>query len=107
MTFAATGPDFSGGFEMEPLPLPGADPKTWYRTPNITPQPGSGLMKFPDRETFVARFQRGGRQAAGSVMPWEAFARMTSEDLGAIYEYLHSLPPQPGPTGDAAFTKSE
>jgi hypothetical protein len=64
-------------------------------------------MKFPDRETFVARFQRGGRQHAGSVMPWEAFARMTSEDLGAIYEYLHSLQPQDGPTGEAPFKKAE
>ena len=25
-TFVATGPDFSGGFEMDPLPLAGADP---------------------------------------------------------------------------------
>ena len=107
MTFVATGPEFSGGMEMEPMPLPGADPSIWYRTPNLTPQKGSSLMNFPDRETFVARFQRGGRQQAGSVMPWEAFARMTTEDLGAIYEYLHSLRPEDGPTGDAAFKKAE
>jgi mono/diheme cytochrome c family protein len=106
-TFSATGPEFSGGWEMEPLPLPGADPATWYRTPNLTPAKGSGLMKFPDRETFIARFQRGGRQQAGSVMPWEAFGRMSAEDLGAVYEFLHSLQPQDGPTGDAAFRKSE
>lgn len=107
MTFAATGPEFSGGMEMEPMPFPGADLSTWFRTPNLTPKKGSGLLKFPDRETFIARFQRGGRQHAGSVMPWEAFARMTNEDLGALYEYLHSLPPEDGPTGDAAFKKSE
>jgi mono/diheme cytochrome c family protein len=107
MTFAATGPEFSGGMEMEPMPFPGADPAVWFRTPNITPAKGSGLTKFPDRETFVARFQRGGRQHAGSVMPWEAFARMSAEDLGAIYEYLHTLSPQEGPTGDAPFRKAE
>lgn len=107
MTFTATGPEFSGGMEMEPMPFPGADMSTWFRTPNLTPQKGSALMKFPDRETFIARFQRGGRQHAGSVMPWEAFARMTTEDLGAVYEYLHSLPPEDGPTGDAAFKKTE
>ena len=107
MTFAATGPEFSGGMEMEPMPFPGADLSTWFRTPNLTPAKGSGLMKFPDRETFIARFQRGGRQHAGSVMPWEAFARMSNEDLGAVYEYLHSLRPENGPTGDAAFKKAE
>src|SRR5215471_16597494 len=91
-TFAATGPEFSGGMEMEPIPLTGADPKLWFKTPNLTPMHGSGLLKFPDRETFVARFQRGGRQHLGSVMPWEPFARISNEDLGALYEFLHSLP---------------
>jgi len=57
-------------------------------------------MKFPDRATFIARFQRGGRQYAGSAMPWEAFARMSTEDLGAVYEFLHGLAPQDGPSGD-------
>jgi mono/diheme cytochrome c family protein len=104
-TFAATGPDFSGGFDLEPIPLPGVDPKVWYRTPNITPKEGSALMKFPDRATFIARFQRGGRQYDGSVMPWEAFARMNSNDLGAIYEFLHTLPPQDGPSGDPQLKK--
>lgn len=104
-TFAATGPDFAGGFELEPMPGPGIDPKVWYRAPNITPQAGSALMKFPDRETFVARFQRGGRQYAGSVMPWEAFARMSNEDLAAIYEFLHTLAPQDGPSGDPEIRK--
>ena len=104
-TFAATGADFSGGFEMEPIPAPGVDPKIWFRTPNITPKPGSALLKFPDRDTFVARFQRGGRQYPGTAMPWEAFARMTSEDLGAVYEFLHTLAPQDGPSGDPQIRK--
>jgi mono/diheme cytochrome c family protein len=102
-TFAATGPEFSGGFEMEPRPAPGADPNVWFRTPNLTPAPGGGLLKFPDRETWVARFQRGGRHEPGSVMPWEAFARMTTDDIAALYEFFKSLPPVAGPTGEAAF----
>jgi len=106
-TFVATGPDFSGGFEMEPLPLPGADPTLWFRTPNVTPKTDSALMKFPDRETFIARFQKGGRQHDGSPMPWEAFARMTTEDIGALYEFLHSLQSQEGPTGEPTFKKME
>ena len=106
-TFAATGPDFSGGFEMEPLALPRADLTVWFRTPNITPKAGSALMKFPDRDTFIARFQKGGRQHAGSPMPWEALARMTTEDIGALYEYLHSLSPLDGPAGEPTFKKAD
>lgn len=105
-TFAATGPEFSGGFELEPIEGPGIDRNVWYRTPNLTPKDGSALMKFPDRETFIARFQKGGRQFAGSVMPWEAFARMSTEDLGAVYEFLRSLPPTDGPAGDPQVRKN-
>jgi mono/diheme cytochrome c family protein len=106
-TFEPTGPDFSGGEEMEPLPLVGADHETWYRTPNLTPMKGSALMKFPDRATFVARFKVGGRQQPGSPMPWEAYAKMSAEDIGAIYEFLRGLAPAEGPTGDAAFRKAD
>lgn len=104
-TFVATGPEFSGGFEMEPIPMAGIDQTVWFRTPNITPAAGSALMKFPDRETFIARFQKGGRPHPGSTMPWEAFARMTTEDIAALYEYLHSLAPAEGPTGEPGFIK--
>ena len=106
-TFEPIGPDFSGGEEFEPMPLPGADMKTWFRTPNITPQKGSALMKFPDRATFVARFKVGGRQHAGTPMPWEAFARMSAEDVGALYEFLRSLPPADGFAGEVTYKKSD
>jgi hypothetical protein len=71
----------------------------------LTPAPGSSLLKFSDRETFIARFQRGGRQYPGSAMPWETFARMSTNDLAALYEFFRSLPPAAGPTGEAAFRK--
>jgi len=105
VTFAATAPEFSGGEEMSPAARPGADRAVWFRTPNLTPATGSALNKFPDRATFVARFQRGGRQYAGSPMPWEAFARMSDADLGALYEYFRGLPAQAGPAGDPRFRK--
>ena len=92
LTFAVNGPEFSGGNAMEPAALPDADPTIWFRPPNITPATQSALSKFPDRETFVARFQRGGRHHAGSPMPWECFGRMSTNDIGALYEFLHSLP---------------
>ena len=28
-----------------------------------------------------------------TVMPWLAFSQMTEEDLGAIYDYLKTVPP--------------
>jgi hypothetical protein len=40
-------------------------------------------------------------------MPWEAFARMTTEDIAALYEYLHSLPPVDGPVGEPTFKKAD
>ena len=105
LTFAAVGPEFAGGEVMGPLQLPGADPSIWYVTPNLTPAKGSALLKFPDRATFVARFKVGGRHHDGSPMPWEAFARMTETDISALYEFLHSLPAQTGPTGEPTFKK--
>jgi len=106
-SFAPTGPEFSGGFDMEPVPLPGADPTLWFKTPNITPREGSALLKFPDRDTFVARFLKGGRHYAGSPMPWESFARMSTDDLAALWEFLRSLPPLDGPTGEPSFKKAD
>jgi mono/diheme cytochrome c family protein len=106
LSFAAVRPEFAGGNEMEPAERLGADKNIWFRTPNLTPSSGSALSKFPDRETFIARFQRGGRQYPGSPMPWEAFGTMNEQDLGALYEFLHSLAPQHGPTGDPRFRKA-
>jgi len=61
--------------------VPGAEKSTWFVTPNLTPAKNSTLRKFPDRETFVARFRVGGRHYPGSPMPWEAFARMSVSDI--------------------------
>jgi mono/diheme cytochrome c family protein len=105
LTFANVGPEFAGGTEMAPELRPGADPNIWFRTPNLTPSRDSALSKFPDRETFIARFQRGGFHYEGSPMPWEPYGRMSSADLGALYEYFHSLQPQPGPVGEPTFAK--
>jgi mono/diheme cytochrome c family protein len=106
-TFEPSGPEFSGGEEFEPMPLPDVDMKTWFRTPNITPKTGSALMKVPDRATFIARFKVGGRQHAGTPMPWESYARMSHEDVGALYEFLRSLPPADGATGEVTFKKTD
>jgi mono/diheme cytochrome c family protein len=100
MTGAHTGPAFSGGNIQEPTLFAGVDPTIRFRPPNITPLRGSALMKFPDRATFIARFKNGGRKFTGSPMPWEAFAKMTPEDIGALYEYLLTVPAAGTPAPD-------
>jgi mono/diheme cytochrome c family protein len=105
-TGAPTGPEFSGAASpMEPLPLKGVDTSRWFMPPNITPLEKSAFSKFPDRATFVARFKNGGRQHDGSPMPWEAFKRMTPEDLGAIYEFLRTVPPSGEPAPEDPTVK--
>lgn len=66
---------------------------------NLTPDPKTGLGGWT-REQFVARFQSvadmGQDAPAGpgdSAMPWESYAGMSEEDLGALFAYLQSLPP--------------
>jgi len=67
-------------------------------TPNLTTHPeGIGDISRAD---FIALFRANGSGRAttlktNTVMPWVAFAGMTDEDLGAIWAYLQSLPPQP------------
>src|SRR5262245_41613557 len=55
LTFAPNGPEFSGGVAMEPAIRDGVDKSLWFQPPNLTPLKGSALLRFPDRETFVAR----------------------------------------------------
>lgn len=92
------GAPFAGGRRF-PVPAPGAG--SVYAA-NLTPDPETGLGHWT-REAFIARFRNAtlaqARQqpveAGGfnSVMPWWAFAEMSEEDLGSIYDYLRSLPP--------------
>lgn len=103
LTCLPTGPEFSGGLVMAPSERDDADPGIRYRTPNLTPAKGSALSKFPDRATFVARFLHGGRQHAGSPMPWEFFGRLSEADAGALYQFLSSLPEVPEPADSGAI----
>jgi mono/diheme cytochrome c family protein len=72
------------------------------RSMNITPDP-SGIGNWT-KEQFIRRFKmytdssyvlpkvdlaKGDLQ---SIMPWTMYAGMTDEDLGAIYEYLRTVP---------------
>lgn len=91
------GEPYAGGFTFA---LPGGT----LRSPNITPHPTTGIGAW-NRDMFVQRFKAyvaAGYQpplvdpAKGemqTVMPWTMYAGMKEEDLGAIYDYLASLPP--------------
>jgi len=68
--------------------------------PNLTPDPKTGRIASWTEEQFLARFRQG-RLIPGTPMPWNAFARMTDDDLRAIYRYLRTVTPvehDPGPS---------
>jgi mono/diheme cytochrome c family protein len=83
-----TGPRLAGGTPME---LEGASGGT-VAPPNLTPDPRTGRIATWTEQDFVERF-RAGERVPGSPMPWRMFARMSDDDLRAIYMYLHSVPP--------------
>ncbi len=87
------GREFSGGWAMN---------GPWGRnvSANITPDPNT-FVGQASRELFIARFkgfaamadpeeQRPAPPGMNTIMPWIAFSRMTEQDLGAIYDYLHT-----------------
>jgi mono/diheme cytochrome c family protein len=80
-----TGAKFSGGLTFE-------EPLGTFTTPNLTPDPETGLLATWNEETFVKRL-KGGLIHEGTPMPWSSFAMMDEVDIRAIYLYLNSLDP--------------
>jgi mono/diheme cytochrome c family protein len=88
------GAQLAGGWELR-------GPWGRVRTANLTPHPETYVGRATKTE-FIGRFRAfagfdgaiAPKAAPGSntVMPWLAFAGMTDQDLGAIYDYLHSVP---------------
>ena len=65
---------------------------------NLTPDPETGLGKV-SKQDFLARFHGVDPAtlppgAPNSVMMWSQYHRVSDQDLGAIYDYLRTLPPQ-------------
>ena len=88
------GPRFGGAIGMPD----DHNPKRAWSAPNLTSDPKTGRLGTLTEDAFIARF-RMGRLIDGSPMPWPAFAKMTDDDLRAIYRYLKSLPPVERDTG--------
>lgn len=91
------GLDFAGGMEFK---IP---PRNYrVRTGNITPDADSGIGTWTEQQ-FVDRFKgfetpddhtlSDAEQRQNTVMPWTLFARLTREDLSAMYAYLRTLKP--------------
>ena len=96
MTGAYEGAPFSGG---NPGPSD-VDPNVILAPPNLTPHEGTGYITGWSEEQFLTRF-RGGKLIPETIMPWAAYARMTDDDIRAIYRYLRTLDPverDPGPS---------
>ena len=86
-------PKLSGG-----TPMAGEDGKS-YTPPNLTPDPKTGHLRNWTEDQFLTRFRAGPINGL-SHMPWRAFARMSDDDIRAIYRYLKTVPPtenDPGP----------
>ena len=86
VTGAYTGPRLAGGSPMEA----GDKAHTKLVPPDITANPGTGRAATWSEDEFVARF-RAGERIPGSPMPWQAFRRITDDDMRAIYRYLRSI----------------
>jgi len=87
------GREYSGGWAMN---------GPWGRniSANITPHPKT-FVGLASHELFITRFkgyaamadtleQRPAPAGMNTIMPWIAFSGMTDQDIGAIYDYLHS-----------------
>ncbi len=88
MTGELTGPRFAGTKDFTDE----ADASRTWSPPNITADKETGRLGQMTEDQFVARFRQG-RVIDGSPMPWQAFSRLTEDDLRSIYRYLSSLPP--------------
>ena len=87
MTGALTGPRYGGTTGFKEV----VDSARTWSPPNITSDPETGRLGKMNEDQFVARFHQG-RLIPGSPMPWQAFARMSDDDLRSIYRYLKSVP---------------
>lgn len=88
MTGALVGPRFGGTKDFTEADDPGHS----WSPPNITSDPETGRLAKLNEDQFVARFRQG-RLLPGSPMPWQAFSRMSEDDLRSIHKYLMTVPP--------------
>lgn len=92
------GEVFAGGFEFM---LPDGSGSI-VRSSNLTPDKTTGIGNWT-KEQFITRFKMYSDSSYKHIivksgefqtpMPWTMYTGMTTDDLAAIYEYLHNLKP--------------
>lgn len=64
-------------------------------TANLTPDAETGIGRWK-KEEFMATIRSGRHLGRGRQilppMPWPVYAQLTDEDLGAVYDYLQTIP---------------
>lgn len=84
-----SGPAMAGGMQMPPDNLTKGYA---FITPNLTPDPETGVIADWTEEAFITRM-RAGRSVEVSPMPWGSFSRSDEMELKALYNYFMSLDP--------------
>jgi mono/diheme cytochrome c family protein len=87
-TGAFVGEPYAGGTVFED----GSTQYWKFVTPNLTPDPETGVMASWSEEQFITRM-RGGRVHMTSPMPWGPFSRLDDLDLKALYMFLRTVEP--------------
>jgi mono/diheme cytochrome c family protein len=63
---------------------------------NLTPDPETGVLRDVTEAQFIATMRTGKHQGQGRPimppMPWFNLAKMTDDDLKAVYAYLRQIP---------------
>ena len=66
-------------------------------TPNLTPDPETGIWREMTEEQFIQALRTGRHLGQGRPilppMPWLPYGQKTDADLKAIYAYLQTVPP--------------
>jgi mono/diheme cytochrome c family protein len=76
--------------------IPGAPPD-WPAAPNLTPGPGTAMVRYADADALL-RLCRTGQRPDGSavkVMPFESLRAISETDVRALHLYLRGLPARP------------
>ncbi|MGB4840835.1 MAG: hypothetical protein WBP08_17645 [Saprospiraceae bacterium] len=102
-TGALIGTPFAGGMQFEPESLSDG---FGFVSPNLTPDPTTGIMTTWDEQTFISRF-KANRVYKGSPMPWGAFSRINDLEVKAIYKFLKTLKPVPSAIGKIVYEPGE
>ena len=99
-TGAPTGPEFSGATApMEPIPLKGVDTSMWFTPPNITPLSRQRALEVPRPRHLRGALQERRAALSGIADAVGGLRQDDAEDIGAIYQFLRTVPPsgQPAP----------